>query len=139
MTSLRAEATLRDLHSARWPSARNFSASGMPKFRKFCNSCAKFLRKFYVNSTPDAHFFGSEQIFDFFKRCSNVTIFLRSESWPNTRNSFSQGALNFRKFCNSSAGFSQKFFVISMPRACFFGSVVGLHAVGANSWAPTGQ
>jgi hypothetical protein len=36
-------------------------ARGAPKFRKK-NSFMKFLREFCVISTPDAHFFGPEQI-----------------------------------------------------------------------------
>ena len=40
-----------------------FCARGAPKFRKFCNSFVKFLRGFRVISTPNAHFFGFEQLF----------------------------------------------------------------------------
>ena len=50
-----------------------FCAHGAPKFRKFCNSFAKFLRNFYMISTSDAHFFGSEQIYDFIESFSDVT------------------------------------------------------------------
>ena len=39
------------IHSARWPSARNFCARGVPDFRKFCNFFARFLRKICVMST----------------------------------------------------------------------------------------
>ena len=49
-----------------------FCARGAPKFRKFCNSFVKFLRGFRVISTPDAHFFGSEQPSDFTESCSDV-------------------------------------------------------------------
>ena len=52
-----------------------FSASGMPKFRKFCNSFAKFLRKFCVISTPGAHFFGSKQACDFTESYRDVARF----------------------------------------------------------------
>ena len=51
----------------------DFCAHGAPKFRKFCNSFAKFLRNFYMISTSDAHFFRSEQIIDFTESCSDVT------------------------------------------------------------------
>ena len=35
------------MHSARWPSARNFCARGVPDFQKFCKTFARFLRKFF--------------------------------------------------------------------------------------------
>ena len=54
-----------------------FCAHGAPKFRKFCNAFAKFLRNFYMISTSDAHFFGSEQIIDFTESCSDVTGFVQ--------------------------------------------------------------
>ena len=62
-TSLRAAATLRELCSARWPNARIFPASGMPKFRNFCISFAHFWRNIRVISTPNASLFGSKRIF----------------------------------------------------------------------------
>ena len=40
--------------SARWPSARNFCARGVPDFRNFCKFFARFLRKFCVISTLDS-------------------------------------------------------------------------------------
>ena len=43
----------------------DFCARGAPEFRIFCNSFVKFLRGFCVISTPDAHFFASEQPLDF--------------------------------------------------------------------------
>ena len=94
----------------------------MPKFRKFCNSFAKFLRKFCVISTPGAHFFGSEQTSNFTKSCSDVTIFLAGNAGRVHAILSAQGAPKFRKFCNSFARFSHKICVISTPRACFFGS-----------------
>ena len=55
-----------------------FCARGAPKFRKFCNSFVKILRGFRVISTPDAHFFGSEQTSDFAESFSDkvgITLF----------------------------------------------------------------
>ena len=110
------------MHSAGWPSARIYSASGMPKFRKFCNSFADFLRRFCVISTPDAHFFGSEQTDDLIKSCSDGTMFCVANSGRVRAINSAQGAPKFRKICNSFAGFWHKICVISTPRACFFGA-----------------
>ena len=52
--------------------ARRFYARGAPKFQKFCNSSARFWRRFCVISTPSAHFFGFECFSDSLKRCSDV-------------------------------------------------------------------
>jgi len=49
-----------------------FCARGAPKFRKIYISFVKFFRRFRVISTPDAHFFGSEQLSDFSESCSDV-------------------------------------------------------------------
>ena len=40
--------------SARWPTARNFCARGVPDFRKFCKFFARFLRKICIISTLDS-------------------------------------------------------------------------------------
>ena len=94
----------------------------MPKFRKFCNSFANFLRTFCVISTPGAHFFGSEKACNFTKSCSDVAIFFAANAGRVYAILSAQGAPKFRISCNSFARFSHKVCVISTPRAYFFGS-----------------
>ena len=102
-----------------------FCARGAPKFRKFCNSFVKFLRRFRVISTPDAHFFGSEQPSDFTESCSDVTTFAQRTLAECIHYFSASGMPKFRKFCNSFAKLLRKFCVISTvsaPGAHFFGS-----------------
>ena len=94
----------------------------MPKFRKFCNSFAKFLRKFCVISTPGAHFFGSEQTYNFTQRCSDVTIFFRSERWPSKRNSFCARRAEIPEILQFFRGIFAHNLLISTPRACILES-----------------
>ena len=97
-------------------------AGGAPELRKFCNSFVKILRGFRVISTPDAHFFGSEQTCDFtecfryVKRFAQRTLAECTDFFP------ASGMPKFRKFCNSSADFLRRFCVISTPDAHFFRS-----------------
>ena len=81
-----------------------------------------FSRGFRVISTPDAHFFGSEQPSIFTKSCNDVPIFFVANAGRVHAILSAQGAPKFRKFCNSFARFSHRICVISTPRACFFGS-----------------
>ena len=99
----------------------DFCAHGAPKFRKFCNSFAKFLRNFYMISTSDAHFFRYKQDFDFTESCSDVTRFSKAKAGRVHEILFAQGAPKFYKICNSFARFSHNICVILTPRACFSG------------------
>ena len=59
-----------------------FCAHGATKFRKFCNSFAKFLAIFCANfaimiSTSDAKFFSPEQIYESDESFSDVTRFVQ--------------------------------------------------------------
>ena len=44
------------MRSARWPSARNFYARGVPDFRKFCKFFRSILRKICIIPTLDSRF-----------------------------------------------------------------------------------
>ena len=76
-----------------------FCARGAPKFRKSCNSFLKFLRGFRVISTPDAHFFGSEQTSDFTESCTENTRFLQRTLAECTQ-------LFLRAACRNSGNFA---------------------------------
>ena len=99
------------------------SAQGAPKFRKFCNSFARFSHKICAISTPRACFFGSERTMDPDESFSDVLRFAQ-RMLAEVNEFCARGAPKFRKFCKSFVTILRglKIRVISTPDAHFFGS-----------------
>ena len=93
-------------------------AQGAPKFRKFCNSFARFSHKICVISTPRVCFFGSERTMDPAESFSDVIRF--AQRMLAEMNEFcARGAPKFRKFCNSFVKFLRGFRIFLLDAHLF--------------------
>ena len=119
------------MRSARWPTARNFCARGVPDFRKFCKLFARFLRNICVISMLDSRVIlhsNAHRIRKELQRSSEVCATTPAEF---TQLFVRAAAEKFQKLCNLFARVGRKNCVIPTLDACFFGSE--LNADSANS------
>ena len=114
------------MRSARWPSACNFCARGVPDFRKFCKFFARILRKICVISTLDsrfilhqnAHRLGQELQRSSALRATTLAEFTQLLCARRAEILFEI----FPELCNSFARVGRKFCLIPTLDAFFFGS-----------------
>ena len=110
------------MHSARWPSARNFCARGVPDFRNFCKFFARFLRKICVISTLDSRVIlhsNARRLGKELQRSSAVRATTLAEFTQLLR---ARRAEKFRGLCNSFARVGRKICVIPTRDAFLFES-----------------
>ena len=110
------------MRSARWPSACNFCARGVPDFRKFCKIFARFLRKICVISTLDSRFIlhqNAHRLGQELQRSSALRATTLAEFTQLLR---ARRAEKFRGLCNSFARVGRKFCVIPTRDAFLFES-----------------
>ena len=91
-----------------------FCAHGATKFRKFCNSFAKFLAIFCANfaimiSTSDAKFFSPEQIYESDESFSDVTRFVQRKMAKCMQFSLRKARRNSGNFAIHSRDFPRTF------------------------------
>ena len=110
------------MRSARWPSACNFCARGVPDFRKFCKFFARFLRKICVISTLDSRFIlhqNAHRLGQELQRSSALRATTLAEFTQLLR---ARRAEKFRGLCNSFARVGRKICVIPTRDAFLFES-----------------
>ena len=119
------------MHSARWSSARNFCARGVPDFRKICKFFARFLRKICVISTLDSRVIlhsNAQRLGKELQRSSAVRATTLAEF---TQLLCARRAEIFRGLCNSFARVGRKICVIPTLDAFFFGSECNADSVNS--------
>ena len=110
------------MRNARWPSACNFRARGVPDFRKFCKFFARFLRKICVISTLDSRVIlhqNARRLGQELQRSSALRATTLAEFTQLLR---ARRAEKFRGLCNSFARVGRKFCVIPTRDAFLFES-----------------
>ena len=109
------------MRSARWPSACDFCARGVPDFRNFANFSRKFLRRICVSSTLDPRIILHEN-----SHRLGIELQRSSEVCETTLAEFTQllcarRAKIFRDLGNFFARVGRKICVTPTLDACFFG------------------
>ena len=110
-------ATLCSMRNARWLSACNFCARGVPDFQKFCKIFARFLRKFCVISTLDSRAILHQNELRFKKELQRSAAVCESTLGEFTQFLCVRRPEIFRKLRKSFARYGRKICVIPTPGA----------------------